>query len=201
MTMIKQATICHHSPNALIAKASIANPPNSKSKLHHTQKLAVRQLLYYCQAQFYSDYTFFEQTYPYCLSKNTNSDNDINRYFISFSHSQNTVALIISPNACGIDIEHSFISSQIAKRFFHPNELKALTKHKNPAQARQILWQIKECFAKLNNTILSCTITQDYHLFLSAIEQSQQHSGSYQYGTHQYYWWYNDDIFTISTHK
>lgn len=202
--MIKQITVCHHSHRALIAKATITAPPKSKKNLHHAQKLAVRQLLHYCQTQFYSDYTFFEQIYPYHLSKNINGDNGINRYFVSFSHSQDTVALIISPNVCGIDVEHAFISNQIAKRFFHPNELQALIQHKTPNQARKKLWQIKECFAKLNNTTLSCTITQDYHLFLSAIDQSQQNSGNHQYhqyGTHQYYWYNDDEIFALSAYN
>lgn len=176
--MIDIITICENSSNALIAKASIKIPPSnnhakksalnkstlSKSVLRHAQRTAVRQLLYYCQTQFYSDYAFFDSTYPYCL------DNGNNRYWVSFSHSQHMVALIISANACGIDIEYSTISSSVAKRFFHSNELAILSNHPNPAHARQLFWQIKECFAKLYNTTLSHTISQDYGLFLSTLD-------------------------------
>lgn len=187
--MIDTITICENGSNALIAKASIKIPsidnPHSKksalsnlisnkpvsnksvlnkSVLHNAQKIAVRQLLYYCQTQFYSGYTFFNNTYPYYL------DNGNNHYWVSFSHSLHKVALIISPNACGIDVEYSTISSSVAKRFFHPNELAILANHPDPAHARQLLWQIKECFAKLTNTTLSHTISQDYGLFLSTLD-------------------------------
>ncbi len=147
----------------LVASASFA--PINKP-LREQQRQTVRQLLQLCQQHYYPDTQFADTCYPYTLC---NANNE--RHFVSFSHSDNQVAVAIAPTACGVDIELGVISLKIAKRFFHCNELVLIELLNGEQQlfALKILWQLKECLAKVHNTGLYKTLSQDLSDWLSII--------------------------------
>lgn len=140
----------------------IGHKPSQK----HAQKQQVRTLLAHCLSKLpeLSDYTLDDSTLPYRLTHPNNPP-----LFISFSHSQSTVAFIISPTACGIDVELGKIKETIAERFFHKNEqalLHTLPKEQQ-AYARNQLWRLKESLVKLECTSLATLIGRDMSAFFS----------------------------------
>lgn len=153
----------YHKNDVLIASSAFIVPAGTtKAKLHTLQRQAVRKLL----AKYQNDALFIER-HPYQLLGKK-------RRFVSFSHSGNKVALIISPAPCGIDIETRPIGCHVAERFFHPNELDYIASFANNEKSTVIkqLWQIKECMVKLQNTTLSQLISQDMTEYDKAITGS-----------------------------
>ena len=72
-------------------------------------------------------------------------------WYVSFSHSRQHAAVLISPYAnIGIDVEDSAISHQVASRFFSPHEYQWLNQKPavNQAVLRNLLWRLKECSIK-----------------------------------------------------
>ena len=72
-------------------------------------------------------------------------------WYVSFSHSRQHAAVLISPYTnIGIDVEDSAISHQVALRFFSPHEYQWLNQKPavNQAVLRNLLWRLKECAIK-----------------------------------------------------
>lgn len=72
-------------------------------------------------------------------------------WYVSFSHSRQHAAVLISPYTnIGIDVEDSAISHQVASRFFSPHEYQWLNQKPavNQAVLRNLLWRLKECAIK-----------------------------------------------------
>lgn len=126
---------------------------NTKRSQHNKiQKTAVRQLLQQLIHHYHSDFNWDknsiestwldESQYPYRLKP-------IN-YYISFSHSADTVCCAISPTPIGIDIELSDVPFSIAKRFYHNDEskwIRSLDEY-DQQQASNLLWMLKEATIK-----------------------------------------------------
>lgn len=74
-------------------------------------------------------------------------------WHVSFSHSRQHAAVLISPYTnIGIDVEDSAISHQVASRFFSPHEYQWLNQKPavNQAVLRNLLWRLKECAIKIH---------------------------------------------------
>ena len=72
-------------------------------------------------------------------------------WHVSFSHSRQHAAVLISPYTnIGIDVEDSAISHQVASRFFSPHEYQWLNQKPavNQAVLLNLLWRLKECSIK-----------------------------------------------------
>ena len=72
-------------------------------------------------------------------------------WYVSFSHSRQHAAVLISPYTnIGIDVEDSAISHQVVTRFFSPHECEWLNQKPavNQAVLRNLLWRLKECSIK-----------------------------------------------------
>lgn len=110
-------------------------------------------------------------------------------YFISFSHSMDACAMIVSATPCAVDIEKRPISQKVAQRFFGDDAPRA-----DNAMMRARLWRFKECWIKLHHGKLVSGLAHpapslphlpmdcpmqidDYHLFehecITAIWQAQ----------------------------
>ncbi|MDO4427290.1 MAG: 4'-phosphopantetheinyl transferase superfamily protein [Moraxella sp.] len=147
----------------LIVSAETGTLIEHKPTQKHTQKQEVRTLLAHCLSDL-PNYTFDDTALPYRLTHPKNPP-----LCVSFSHSQNIVALIISPTACGIDVELGDINEKIAERFFHKNEqalLYTLPKEQQ-AFARNQLWRLKESLVKLECKSLATFIGRDMSELLS----------------------------------
>lgn len=74
-------------------------------------------------------------------------------WYVSFSHSRQHAAVLISPYTnIGIDVEDSAISHNVALRFFSPHEYQWLNQKPAVSQAvlRNLLWRLKECSIKIH---------------------------------------------------
>lgn len=72
-------------------------------------------------------------------------------WYVSFSHSRQHAAVLISPYTnIGVDVEDSAISHHVASRFFSPHEYQWLNQKPAVHQAmlRNLLWRLKECAIK-----------------------------------------------------
>ena len=72
-------------------------------------------------------------------------------WYVSFSHSRQHAAVLISPyRNIGIDVEDSAISHHVASRFFSAHEYQWLNQKPvvNQAVLRNLLWRLKECAIK-----------------------------------------------------
>lgn len=154
--------VCHrHSNDTFVAiyefdkelPKGLEAPKNSPliASTRQRQRMFVRLLLQALIAQEPSlqDYRLMDDKFPYQLKK-PNSP----KFFVSFSHSNNKVALVVSKRTCAIDIELNPVSERVAERYFHSQEKNhLLTLDEDTAQlVRNRLWQLKECFVKLKNS-------------------------------------------------
>ncbi|MDO5651561.1 MAG: 4'-phosphopantetheinyl transferase superfamily protein [Moraxella sp.] len=137
-----------------------AHQSSSIPKTHkkHQQSTAVRELLRWVQAELSLVAPLIEIAFPYYFI------HDDRRYFVGFSHSQDSIALIVSHQPCAIDIELRNIAWQVAARFFHPNELAILQGFATDEQPTLInaLWRLKECWIKLNRGTLTHGLGVDF---------------------------------------
>ncbi|OOS26800.1 hypothetical protein B0681_00070 [Moraxella porci DSM 25326] len=135
------------------------------------QSKAVRALLDVVLTHFDQQAILDESSFPYRLMANGYHS------FVSFSHSQDCVALIISPYPCGIDVETRVISQAVAQRFFGQHENLILYSYPSDTQAiyRQILWQLKEAWIKLHGGTLTQGMGVDFGQYV--IDISPTHSG------------------------
>lgn len=123
----------HSIGSAIIAHARMTSAdPSLQSK-------AVRTLLDVVLIHLDQQALLDESSFPYRLMA------DSHHSFVSFSHSKDCVALIISPYSCGIDVETRAISQAVAVRFFGQHENLTLQSYPSDTQAiyRQILLAIK----------------------------------------------------------
>lgn len=90
---------------------------------------------------------FVETNLPYYLISTTNGE----KRYVSFSHSQTHVAVLVAfTPILGVDIEDGEITDNVARRYFHANEVAWLTTlpHAQQAKAKQLLWTFKEAYIK-----------------------------------------------------
>lgn len=144
-----------HDKAVIIAHAYIATPDTNKAQHKRQQSACVRALLSKTLYKFNITAKLQDTHLPYRLIGGRHG-------FVSFSHSGNQVALIISPTPCAIDIEIHPVSPAIANRYYHPNELMLI----NQAIAKQsliaALWRIKECWIKLYHGRLHAGLGVDF---------------------------------------
>jgi len=113
---------------------------------HKAGSMSCRQLLKNLQQALNVTGELMEANFPYHFIT-------ANGYiwYVSFSHSRQHAAVLISPYAnIGIDVEDSAISHQVAARFFSPHEYQWLNQKPavNQAVLRNLLWRLKECSIK-----------------------------------------------------
>jgi len=90
----------------------------------------------------------------------------------SISHSKEYVACAISNQPIGIDIQimKDINYTSIAKRFFHPQEIKCLSKvSENSLENFYQIWTSKESYLKM----LGFGLKRDLHSFYSNLEKKQ----------------------------
>lgn len=149
---------CNDNP-IIIATAYFKTNPHSKlppltqkQTLKHAQKQSVRTLLKNIidNFNFAHNYELNESSFPYFLIDKHNHNPPL---FVSFSHSQNQVALVLYAKKCAIDIELNPIKETIAKRYFHPLEYQYIHQFDDNKKTIVInkLWQLKECLIKYHN--------------------------------------------------
>ena len=114
------------------------------------QRAGVRQLLQYLLGSLGIDDVLDDQQFPYRLAKT--------RYYVCFSHSQTWVAVALSrTQAIGIDVEVQPVKWQLAKRFYHADDIRQLESLPTDqrTQVSQWLWQIKESGIKIHQYTLA----------------------------------------------
>lgn len=159
MSLIHSSWTYQHS-SAIIAHAQMISIDKS------LQSPAVRELLQSVLARFGRITTLDDSNFPYRLMVDGRAQD-----FVSFSHTTDCVALIISPYPCGVDVEMRAISQAVAKRFFSHQENLYLQNYPADIQAihRQILWQLKESWIKLNGGTLTQGMGVDFGRYLPHI--------------------------------
>lgn len=164
--MLISPIITHQQDKTVIACADI-NTNFSLASKQNVQSLAVRQLLNWLQCRLNLTGRLIETAFPYHFFSQNNQ-----QFFVCFSHSQNKVAVIISPKICAIDIETRVIKQSIAKHFFHADELMFL--HKIPIKNQEffclVLWQFKENLVKLYGQTLIFWLRQNHSQILPYIK-------------------------------
>lgn len=105
-----------------------------------------RDLLKNLQQQVGLTGKLIETDFPYYVEAT-----DQQRWYVSFSHSRQHVAVLISRYPqIGIDIEDGIISDKVATRFFSTNECNWLNSMPDSSrkELRSFLWRLKECYIK-----------------------------------------------------
>lgn len=150
----------HQSQSAIIAYAQMTTADKS------LQSPAVRELLYLVLSRLDKQSVLSDDSFPYRLMADAQAQE-----FVSFSHSRDCVALIISPYPCGVDVEIRPISQAVAERFFSHQDNLYLQNYPADTQAiyRQILWQLKESWIKLNGGTLTQGMSVDFGQYLAHI--------------------------------
>lgn len=119
---------------------------NKSGSTHKLGSMSCRQLLKKLQQALNLTGELMDANFPYHF---ITADGYI--WYVSFSHSRQHAAVLISPYAnIGIDVEDSAISHQVASRFFSPHEYQWLNQKPavNQAVLRNLLWRLKECSIK-----------------------------------------------------
>lgn len=132
----EQATLLTH-------KAASTNKPASAYK---TGSMSCRQLLKKLQQALNLTGELMDANFPYHFITA-----DGYTWYVSFSHSRQHAAVLISPYTnIGVDVEDSAISHHVASRFFSPHEYQWLNQKPAVHQAvlRNLLWRLKECAIK-----------------------------------------------------
>lgn len=138
----EQATLLTH-------KAGSSNKvglTNKAASTHKTGSMYCRQLLKKLQQALNVTGELMEANFPYHFITA-----DGYTWYVSFSHSRQHAAVLISPYTnIGIDVEDSAISHHVAARFFSPHEYQWLNQKPavNQAVLRNLLWRLKECSIK-----------------------------------------------------
>lgn len=119
---------------------------NKAASTHKSGPMSCRQLLKNLQQALNLTGELMEANFPYHFITA-----DSYTWYVSFSHSCQHAAVLISPYTnIGIDVEDSAISHQVASRFFSPHEYQWLNQKPavNQAVLRNLLWRLKECAIK-----------------------------------------------------
>nr|WP_312538858.1 MULTISPECIES: 4'-phosphopantetheinyl transferase superfamily protein [unclassified Moraxella] len=113
---------------------------------HKSGSMSCRQLLKKLQRALNVTGELMDTNFPYHFITA-----DGYTWYVSFSHSRQHAAVLISPYTnIGIDVEDSAISHHVALRFFSPHEYQWLSQKPavNQAVLRNLLWRLKECSIK-----------------------------------------------------
>ncbi len=104
--------------------------------------------------------------------------------FFSISHSEDTVAVALSDTPVGIDLEfvderRDFIS--LSRRFFAPDEHKAISESNSPTEDFFALWTKKEALAKITGEGLTAICRADgldesYDFSLFSLKDNGRHA-------------------------
>ena len=119
---------------------------NKSGSTHKLGSMSCRQLLKKLQQALNLTGELMEANFPYHFITA-----DGYTWYVSFSHSRQHAAVLISPYTnIGIDVEDSAISHHVASRFFSPHEYQWLNQKSavNQAVLRNLLWRLKECSIK-----------------------------------------------------
>lgn len=123
------------------------NKKHQKADKKFIQSQAVRELLTKLLAYYHIHTQLNDSNHPYRLDDGK---------WVSFSHSKAYVAVVVSNEPVGIDIEKNPVSIKVVERFFCQDEcdyLTTLPKHQSDACCK-LLWQIKECLIKIEQISL-----------------------------------------------
>lgn len=152
-------------------ESSLPLTPARASDRHLQQRVGVRLLLDALLKKLGIADPLDDSAYPYRL---VNSG-----YYICFSHSGHSklsnalaehtpydkVAVALSySRSIGIDIEVQDISWKLVQRYYHPTEVTILSSldEKQRQVVSKLLWQIKECFIKINQDTLAAGLGVPY---------------------------------------
>lgn len=119
---------------------------NKAASTHKTGSMSCRHLLKNLQQALNLTGELMDTNFPYHFITA-----DGYTWYVSFSHSRQHAAVLISPYTnIGIDVEDSAISHQVASRFFSFHEYQWLNQKPavNQAVLRNLLWRLKECAIK-----------------------------------------------------
>lgn len=119
---------------------------NKSGSTHKLGSMSCRQLLKKLQQALNVTGELMDTNFPYHFITA-----DSYTWYVSFSHSCQHAAVLISPYTnIGIDVEDSAISHHVASRFFSPHEYQWLNQKSavNQAVLRNLLWRLKECSIK-----------------------------------------------------
>lgn len=129
-----------------------------------SQRAGVRLLLQKLLTELNITDTLDETAFPYRLNNH--------RYYVCFSHSADKVAVALSyENTIGVDVEVNVVAWQVAKRFYHPDEITML--ERLPTAERdhlvKLLWQLKESLIKINQDKLAVGLGRAYLPLIRAL--------------------------------
>ena len=119
---------------------------NKAASTHKLGSMSCRQLLKKLQQALNLTGELMDANFPYHFITA-----DGFTWYVSFSHSRQHAAVLISPYTnIGIDVEDTAISHQVVTRFFSPHEYQWLNQKPavNQAVLRNLLWRLKECSIK-----------------------------------------------------
>ena len=123
-----------------------AGSTNKAASAYKTGSMSCRQLLKKLQQALNVTGELMDANFPYHFITA-----DGYTWYVSFSHSRQHAAVLISPYTnIGVDVEDSAISHHVASRFFSPHEYQWLSQKPavNQAVLRNLLWRLKECSIK-----------------------------------------------------
>lgn len=147
-----------------LASAFVNQIINAEDKTQ-IQKKAVRYLLDELVEHLSLCKKLDESKYPYQLIST--------QKYVCFTHSHNQVAVIISSQNAGVDIELKAIPQRVINRYYHKDEtsyLSAKTLLEQETLSRW-LWQYKECMVKIKQ----CTLAQSLGINnLDVLKQIEQ---------------------------
>lgn len=165
MSFISLHNICMHqlNPYSYCATAQLLTIPTNDNK-RLQQRAGVRQLLEHLMHALGIADNLDDSHYPYRLKRH--------QHYVCFSHSNDKLAVAISSQRpIAIDIEMQDISWQVAQRFYHHNELNILAQLSLTDRNRMVkwLWQIKECYIKIDNSSLATGLGIDYSIMIAKL--------------------------------
>lgn len=183
-----------HNWQSYISKDNFSSHQLSRNIAHNQrqiQRAGVRLLLQQLLNKLEISDTLDESDFPYRLVNH--------KHYVCFSHTgmsgksntgkhsnqvnqnmKNKIAVVISlDRPAGIDIEHNNVVWKVAKRFYSDNEINRLLAL--PTVERdtvvKLLWQLKECFIKINHYTLAQGMGMDYsHLIADILGGTRQES-------------------------
>lgn len=168
-SLFSHSAFIYPATNVIIATAQMTKPSLVRHHHRQAQSACVRALLNATMQRHSLDGRLDDTHFPYQIFDGNQ------KYFVSFSHSDTQVALIISPNLCAVDIEMRNTSIAIAQRYFHHNELIYLAQQNAAAKKNIIntLWRLKECAIKLHQNKLPLGMKADFSVVIANIVRNQ----------------------------
>ena len=153
---------------------------NKSGSTHKLGSMSCRQLLKNLQQVLNVTGELMDANFPYHFITA-----DGFTWYVSFSHSRQHAAVLISPYTnIGIDVEDSAISHHVASRFFSPHEYQWLNQKPavNQAVLRNLLWRLKECAIKTHQNVDKQLIKELKHDVLDELgeEVINQLIGAYE---------------------